>query len=1506
MSSQSSEGFYLHHLPRFTLLQDFLNGATVLILGPAALPGARMARKLGASVVACASLTEPLAGSTLSDPGIHFHHVEGWERLPFADQQFTLVLAFEAIADAANLRGVCAELRRVLTPDGLLLAAVPNFARDELQEILGNGPAPFPFRAPSELYEGLDRLFRHVTLLTQTPFFGYTLLESTDAGPPKPFTIAYDLLEGRGEPPLFYLFLASALPLVLEEDRLVQVPFAQVADRLQEGLRLTARLLERRTVRMRELESEFGQIKRDGDRHKEASQRFRSYLHRLAGRLEIIAGSFETLADAASELSPEIAESIEHIQERLQELQKDFSADRLEALERPEKGGSRTPPSAVSSDELSLLMEGLRGGSISEQLRRLETSTIGGLRQPGPKVFTAKEPIRLHDDPELLEDVPPFTLPGPTPYATELRIHMMELRERLHAQTAALLSILSWREKLGPELGTLENRLRRELESPLVSSPLRQTLSAVWYALRKLLEDDALVKLELPEPPPPLDAVRDEALLSARFDPDIRARMSELEEAAETARTELEDFKLRVGELDRQNEALRARQEAIAAQEQALQDLRSKLRQEQEGVGLDAVRLAEEQAAQKAESTRLEEAREALRREQAQYREQREAHEQEATRLRDKSDALGREAALLRERQDAMLKEAALLREQQEALKAQQQAFRSEKEAIQTLDQALRLRSGELERREMQIDARSLAAALAARPDEPSSSTPYPLPDPENTTLDELAQVLKTREQRLRQKANDLLERERSLGDQERALKEREQNLYARSDELGLMRRALEADQLELKVQQGLLEEERKVLNSRELALRAKELGLEDVTREQNEREARLGAYKLALDAREAGLGTQRKALEQYEINVKNRESENDSRDKALRAQEQAIVSREQGLTVREQSFNMREQALSARERALEELAHALALREKELNSKQLSIEDVIAGRRQELEARHHARELKLESAIAAREAEFEAKMHAREAEFESRIRVRETEVDAALATRRRQSEETFQRRESEIEERLQALVALEGQMSDAAGRLHEAQDRERMLQGKDKELGAMQQRAKEVSDRLAQYERESAELSRTLTGLEAERDSLKAQLAQHVEGSGSLQEQIAALQQSLEEATGAQAELEELRPALDSALERTRELSSQVEALESEREALLMSKADLEQHLLELQQNGLNAKQRQAQEAELNELRSALEAQTEALLVAQQETASKVTALEELQAQLIQLTLEKDEVARQASNAEASFTEQKGELEARVEALYRQRATLEEQVEAARQEAARQMQVAAGLDVLQTELEDLRAQHEKAQSRLEELQQELEDSRALQSTPISEMQDRVLTLEEGSARVQVELENATDRARELEKKLEERSQLLSEREAEVAQLKEEVQRAWRRSVAEPQTASVERTAEPEGTGPVGDEAAAQLKTAQEKIEQLQKDLDARHLLLTRLQKELELKSTHNRNLQEIIGKQREDLEKIKVKVKEAIEYIGKLNEEKKEKDLELERLRSQLKGGTA
>jgi len=108
--------------------------------------------------------------------------VAGAEALPFPDQSFDLIVAFEVIEHLDDARALLAEARRVMTPAGQFIVSTPNRLYYEETRRL-SGPNPFHTHEfeYAEFREVLGEFFPHVSLFVQN-HSGVIVFQPGDAG----------------------------------------------------------------------------------------------------------------------------------------------------------------------------------------------------------------------------------------------------------------------------------------------------------------------------------------------------------------------------------------------------------------------------------------------------------------------------------------------------------------------------------------------------------------------------------------------------------------------------------------------------------------------------------------------------------------------------------------------------------------------------------------------------------------------------------------------------------------------------------------------------------------------------------------------------------------------------------------------------------------------------------------------------------------------------------------------------------------------------------------------------------------------------------------------------------------------------------------------------------------------------------------------------------------------------------------------------------------------------
>jgi ubiquinone/menaquinone biosynthesis C-methylase UbiE len=166
---QVNDDLWSEHIARYAFAQQYVEGKRVLDCGCGA----------GYGTAELAQTAEHVTGIDVSEDAIEYARLN-YPRpnalyltgscldLPFPDQSFDILVAFEVIEHLPNARRFLDECARVLTATGLLIVSTPNksyYAETRAE----SGPNPFhehEFEA-AEFVAELTRLFPHTRLLAQ-------------------------------------------------------------------------------------------------------------------------------------------------------------------------------------------------------------------------------------------------------------------------------------------------------------------------------------------------------------------------------------------------------------------------------------------------------------------------------------------------------------------------------------------------------------------------------------------------------------------------------------------------------------------------------------------------------------------------------------------------------------------------------------------------------------------------------------------------------------------------------------------------------------------------------------------------------------------------------------------------------------------------------------------------------------------------------------------------------------------------------------------------------------------------------------------------------------------------------------------------------------------------------------------------------------------------------------------------------------------------------------------
>ena len=158
---------WAEHLSRYLFAEPLAGARRVLDLGAGAGYGSERLSKIAKSVVAIDLAVDAMRYAREHHPGRNVHHVAASaEKLPFRKGSFDLVVAFEILEHVHDQPGLLAEVRRVLTPEGIFVVSTPNrlYYTDERNE--HNEFHVHEFEVP-ELQEFLAPAFAQVSLFVQ-------------------------------------------------------------------------------------------------------------------------------------------------------------------------------------------------------------------------------------------------------------------------------------------------------------------------------------------------------------------------------------------------------------------------------------------------------------------------------------------------------------------------------------------------------------------------------------------------------------------------------------------------------------------------------------------------------------------------------------------------------------------------------------------------------------------------------------------------------------------------------------------------------------------------------------------------------------------------------------------------------------------------------------------------------------------------------------------------------------------------------------------------------------------------------------------------------------------------------------------------------------------------------------------------------------------------------------------------------------------------------------------
>lgn len=170
------------HLARYAWAAPLAHDRTVLDAGCGLAYGSAMLAEAGARAVTGVDRSEPVLEVARGRLGqeVRFEAADLLD-LPFADGEFGLVVCFEVIEHVESPPAVLDELRRVLTPEGLLAISSPNRNRSP-----GNNPHHRHEFTPDELEHELFSRWPQVRMLRQHNVVGSLVYDPAAPMPGSP------------------------------------------------------------------------------------------------------------------------------------------------------------------------------------------------------------------------------------------------------------------------------------------------------------------------------------------------------------------------------------------------------------------------------------------------------------------------------------------------------------------------------------------------------------------------------------------------------------------------------------------------------------------------------------------------------------------------------------------------------------------------------------------------------------------------------------------------------------------------------------------------------------------------------------------------------------------------------------------------------------------------------------------------------------------------------------------------------------------------------------------------------------------------------------------------------------------------------------------------------------------------------------------------------------------------------------------------------------------------
>jgi chromosome segregation ATPase/SAM-dependent methyltransferase len=224
MQLENASAHLFHLLARYTYLQSFLERQRVLVLGQAESSSAdALARQGIRRAVFIDSVESRIERARRGSNSRRVEFLAGpLERVALVEDSFDVAIIedFGAVKDRTR---VLAAAKRGLTPQGLLVACVPN--PDAPDGFVPNKNAQLGYY---EFYGQLADSFPQVRMVGQCPFVGFALV---DLGVDDPESRVFDdsLLHDGSEDAEYFVALCSREPIKTDPFAVVQVPLSWVS-----------------------------------------------------------------------------------------------------------------------------------------------------------------------------------------------------------------------------------------------------------------------------------------------------------------------------------------------------------------------------------------------------------------------------------------------------------------------------------------------------------------------------------------------------------------------------------------------------------------------------------------------------------------------------------------------------------------------------------------------------------------------------------------------------------------------------------------------------------------------------------------------------------------------------------------------------------------------------------------------------------------------------------------------------------------------------------------------------------------------------------------------------------------------------------------------------------------------------------------------------------------------------------------------------------------------------